>query len=87
MGRVQDGAAGFRCRTCLRIPKPVSQVGKVEIDQSVIGSCTNGRISDLRIAAEILKGKKSIPGCARSYPCTQQIYLDAMHEGLLGNFY
>ena len=41
--------------------KPVSQVGKIEIDQSVIGSCTNGRISDLRIAAEILKGKKVHP--------------------------
>jgi len=67
--------------------KPVSQVGNIEIDQSVIGSCTNGRISDLRIAAEILKGKQVHPRVRTIViPGTQQIYLDAMHEGLLEIF-
>ena len=67
--------------------KPVSQVGKVEIDQAVIGSCTNGRLSDLQIAAKILKGKQVHPGLrCIVIPATQQIYLDAMAEGLLEIF-
>jgi 3-isopropylmalate/(R)-2-methylmalate dehydratase large subunit len=67
--------------------KPISQVGKIEIDQAVIGSCTNGRLSDLRIAAKILKGKKVHPGLrCIVFPATQQIYLDAMAEGLLEIF-
>ena len=67
--------------------KPVSQVGKIEVDQAVIGSCTNGRLSDLRIAANILKGKKVHPGLrCIVIPATQQIYLDAMAEGLLEIF-
>jgi 3-isopropylmalate/(R)-2-methylmalate dehydratase large subunit len=67
--------------------KPVSKVGKIEIDQSVIGSCTNGRISDLRVAAEILKGKKVNPRVRTIViPGTQQIYLDALHEGLIETF-
>jgi 3-isopropylmalate/(R)-2-methylmalate dehydratase large subunit len=67
--------------------KPISKVGKIEIDQSVIGSCTNGRISDLRIAAEILKGRKVHPRVrCIVIPGTQQIWLDAMHEGLFDIF-
>ncbi len=67
--------------------KPVSKVGKIEIDQSVIGSCTNGRISDLRIAAGILKGRKVHPRVrCIVIPGTQQIYLDALHEGLIEIF-
>ena len=63
------------------------EIGDVTIDQVVIGSCTNGRLEDLRIAAEILKGRK----CAENVrviiiPATQQIYLDAMREGLLEIF-
>jgi 3-isopropylmalate/(R)-2-methylmalate dehydratase large subunit len=67
--------------------KPVSKVGKVKVDQVVIGSCTNGRISDLRIAARILKGKK-VSAHARLVviPATQEIYLEAMKEGLLEIF-
>jgi 3-isopropylmalate/(R)-2-methylmalate dehydratase large subunit len=75
---------------CPHIPsnvKGVSQVKDVTIDQAVIGSCTNGRLDDLRMAAIIIKGKQVhrqvrcivIPG-------TQQIYLDALHEGLIEIF-
>lgn len=57
------------------------------IDQSVIGSCTNGRIEDLRCAAEILKGRKVKKGVrCIIIPATQNIYLQAMDEGLLKIF-
>lgn len=60
---------------------------KVVLDQVVIGSCTNGRISDLRIAAEILKGKKVNPKVRTIiFPATQKIYLQALKEGLLEIF-
>jgi 3-isopropylmalate/(R)-2-methylmalate dehydratase large subunit len=67
--------------------KPVSQFSKIEIDQAVIGSCTNGRLEDLRVAAQILKGKRvhSRVRCI-ILPGTQQVYLDAMKEGLLEIF-
>ena len=59
----------------------------VVIDQSVIGSCTNGRMEDLRIAAEILKGRKVKKGIrCIVIPATQAIYLQAMKEGLLEIF-
>ncbi len=61
--------------------------GQVKIDQAVIGSCTNGRIEDLRAAAEILKGRKVAKGVrCIVIPATQQIWLDAMHEGLFDIF-
>ena len=64
--------------------KPISQVGDIKIDQSVIGSCTNGRLSDLKIAAEILKGHKVHPDVRLIvFPGTQQIYLDAMEKGYI----
>ncbi len=67
--------------------KPVSKVGKVRVDQVVIGSCTNGRISDLRVSAKILKGKKVDPRVRLIViPATQEIYLEAMKEGLLEIF-
>lgn len=60
---------------------------KIEIDQVVIGSCTNGRIDDLRIAAGILKGKTVSKGMRLIViPATQKIYLQAMEEGLLKIF-
>ncbi len=67
--------------------RAISDVGEVRIDQSVIGSCTNGRIEDLRIAAQVLKNKK-VDRRVRLIiiPATQQIYLDAMEEGLLKIF-
>jgi 3-isopropylmalate/(R)-2-methylmalate dehydratase large subunit len=67
--------------------RPVSQVGNIKINQAVIGSCTNGRIEDLRIAAQILKGRKIHPGVrCIIIPGSQQVYLDALAEGMLGTF-
>ena len=67
--------------------KPVSKVRNMEIDQAVIGSCTNGRIEDLRTAASILKGKKVHPSVrCIVIPGTQQVYLDALTEGLIETF-
>ena len=67
--------------------KPLSQVGDVKIDQSVIGSCTNGRIEDLRVAAGILKGRKVHPDVRLIvFPATQDIVKQAMHEGLMDIF-
>lgn len=61
--------------------------GDIRIDQAVIGSCTNGHISDLRMAAEILKGRKVAPGVrAIIIPATNEIYLQAVHEGLVDIF-
>lgn len=60
---------------------------QIKIDQVVIGSCTNGRIDDLRCAAEILKGRKVADGMRLIVlPATQAIYLQAMEEGLLRTF-
>jgi len=67
--------------------KPLSQVGNVPIDQSVIGSCTNGRIEDLRIAAQVLKGRKVHPDVRLIVlPATREIWTQAMHEGLFDIF-
>ncbi|MFA6646371.1 MAG: 3-isopropylmalate dehydratase large subunit [Sphaerochaetaceae bacterium] len=67
--------------------RTIDEVGQIKIDQVVIGSCTNGRISDLRIAAKILKGKKVNPTVRTIvFPATQEIYLQAMDEGLLKIF-
>jgi 3-isopropylmalate/(R)-2-methylmalate dehydratase large subunit len=67
--------------------KPISKVGKVTIDQVVIGSCTNGRIEDLQLAAEVIKGQK-----VHKYirliviPATQEVWRQAMDEGLFKIF-
>lgn len=68
--------------------KTISEIGEpVVVDQSVIGSCTNGRIDDLRVAAQILKGRKVKKGIrCIVIPATQAIYLQAMEEGLLKIF-
>ena len=67
--------------------KTIDQAGEVKIDQAVIGSCTNGRIDDMRIAAEVLKGRKVAKGVrCIIIPATQSIYLQAMREGLLEIF-
>jgi 3-isopropylmalate/(R)-2-methylmalate dehydratase large subunit len=67
--------------------RPVSQVGDVEIDQAVIGSCTNGRLDDLRLAAQVLRKYKVNPKVrCIIIPGTQQVYLDALTEGLIEIF-
>ena len=67
--------------------RTIDEVGDIKIDQVVIGSCTNGRISDLRAAAEILKGRKVAKGVRTIiFPATQNIYLQALREGLIEIF-
>ena len=67
--------------------RTIDQVGEVKVDQAVIGSCTNGRIEDMRIAAKVLKGRKIAKGVrCIVIPATQSIYLQAMREGLLEIF-
>jgi 3-isopropylmalate/(R)-2-methylmalate dehydratase large subunit len=67
--------------------KPVSRVGDVPIDQAVIGSCTNGRLEDLRLAAQVLRGRKAARGVRLIIiPATPLIYRQAMAEGLLNVF-
>ncbi len=67
--------------------RPISKVDNIPIDQVVIGSCTNGRMEDLRIAAKILRGRKT-NSCVRLIiiPATQRIYKEALREGLLDIF-
>lgn len=67
--------------------RTIDQVGDVTIDQAVIGSCTNGRIEDLRAAAKVFKGNKVNKKVrAIIFPATQKIYLEALREGLLEIF-
>lgn len=67
--------------------KTFDEIEDVKIDQSVIGSCTNGRIEDLRAAAEILKGRKVAKNVrCIVIPATQAVYMQAMEEGLLKIF-
>jgi 3-isopropylmalate/(R)-2-methylmalate dehydratase large subunit len=67
--------------------RPVSEVGNIRIDQAVIGSCTNGRLSDLQLAARVIKGHKVHPEVrCIVIPGTQQVYLDALEEGLIETF-
>jgi len=67
--------------------KTIDEIEEVKIDQAVIGSCTNGRMDDLRVAAAILKGQKVKKGVrCIVIPATQKIYLDAIREGLIENF-
>ncbi len=65
----------------------IDEVGDIKIDQVVIGSCTNGRLDDLRVAAKILAGKKVAAGLrVIVIPATQKIYLQAIEEGLVQTF-
>jgi 3-isopropylmalate/(R)-2-methylmalate dehydratase large subunit len=67
--------------------KDVREVGKIEIDQVVIGSCTNGHLDDLRVAAKVLKGRKIAPSLRLIIiPATQEIYRQALKEGLFEIF-
>jgi 3-isopropylmalate/(R)-2-methylmalate dehydratase large subunit len=67
--------------------RPAKDVGLIPIDQVVIGSCTNGRLEDLRLAAEVLKGRRVARGVrCLIIPATQAIYRQAMEEGLFTTF-
>ena len=67
--------------------KTIDECGEIAIDQVVIGSCTNGRMEDLRVAAEILKGRQVKKGLrCIVIPATQKIYLQAIEEGLVQTF-
>ncbi|MDR2048656.1 MAG: 3-isopropylmalate dehydratase large subunit [Treponema sp.] len=67
--------------------KPVRELEGTKIDQVYIGSCTNGRIEDLRAAAAVIRGKKAAPGLrAILAPATQDVYRKALEEGLIGDF-
>lgn len=67
--------------------RTIDEVEDIKIDQVVIGSCTNGRLDDMRIAAEVLQGKKIAKGIrCIVIPATQKIYLDSIKEGLVETF-
>jgi 3-isopropylmalate/(R)-2-methylmalate dehydratase large subunit len=67
--------------------RPVSQARDIKVDQSIIGSCTNGRIEDLRVAAQVLRGRKTSRNVRLIIiPATQKIYRQAMEEGLFDIF-
>lgn len=76
--------------SCPHLPsniKPAAELSHITIDQVVIGSCTNGRLEDLREAAHVIKGRKVNPNVRMIViPATQQIYKDAMKEGLIDIF-
>lgn len=67
--------------------RTIGETGDIKIDQVVIGSCTNGRISDIRVAAEVMKGRKIAPGMrVIVIPATQEVYLTSLKEGLITTF-
>lgn len=67
--------------------KPAAECGDIDIDQAVIGSCTNGRIEDMRQAAAVLKGRKVHPDVrCIVIPATQDVYRQCIHEGLMDVF-
>lgn len=67
--------------------KPISEIEEVDVDQAFIGSCTNGRLEDLRLAARLLKGRKIKEGVRTLViPASQEIYMQALQEGLIETF-
>jgi 3-isopropylmalate/(R)-2-methylmalate dehydratase large subunit len=84
---VEDLEPQVACPHSVGNVKPVDEVEDVEINQAFIGSCTNGRLEDLRIAAKILEGKKVKDGVRLIViPASQEVYLEALKEGLLEVF-
>ena len=66
---------------------PVTEIGEVKIDQAFIGSCNNGRIEELRVAARILQGRKVAPYVKLLIsPASKEVYLQALAEGLIDIF-
>ncbi len=84
---VNDLEPQVACPNSVDNVKSISEVGNVEINQAFIGSCTNGRIEDLRVAAQILKGKKVKQGIRLLIiPASQEVYSQAIKEGLIEVF-
>jgi len=84
---VSDLEPQIACPSSVDNVKPISKVGDVAINQAFIGSCTNGRIEDLRVAAQIIKGKKVKTGVrALVIPASQEVYAQALKEGLVEIF-
>lgn len=75
------------CPHFVDIVRPVSEVAGLRIDQAFLGSCSNGRLEDMRVAAEILKGRTVAPGVRLIIsPATRSVYLQALREGLIDIF-
>jgi methanogen homoaconitase large subunit len=75
------------CPSSVDNVKPVSEVGDVPVEQAFIGSCTNGRLEDLRLAAQIMKGKKVKDGVRTLViPASMEVYKQALTEGLIEIF-
>jgi 3-isopropylmalate/(R)-2-methylmalate dehydratase large subunit len=75
------------CPSSVDNVKPVSEVGDVPVEQAFIGSCTNGRLEDLQVAAQVMKGKKVKDGVrALVIPASQEVWKQAAQEGLLEIF-
>jgi len=84
---VADLTPQVACPSSVDNVKPASEIGNVPVDQAFIGSCTNGRIEDLRLAAQILKGKQIKDGVrALVIPASQEVYAQALREGLIEIF-
>ena len=79
--------ATVACPASVDNVKPASELNNVTVEQAFIGSCTNGRIEDLRLAAEVLKGKTVKDGVrALVIPASQEVYRQAVEEGLVEIF-
>jgi 3-isopropylmalate/(R)-2-methylmalate dehydratase large subunit len=75
------------CPSSVDNVKPISKVGDIAVNQAFVGSCTNGRIEDLRVAAQIMKGKKVKSGVrALVIPASQEVFAQALKEGLVEVF-
>jgi 3-isopropylmalate/(R)-2-methylmalate dehydratase large subunit len=84
---VTDLGSQVACPAQVDNVKPASELSSVPLDQAFIGSCTNGRLEDLRVAAEILKGKQVKDGVRTLViPASQEVYRQALNEGLMEIF-
>ena len=84
---VADLEPQVACPSSVDNVKPASELSNIIVDQAFIGSCTNGRIEDLRLAAQILKGKNIKNGVrALVIPASQEVYTQALREGLIEIF-
>jgi 3-isopropylmalate/(R)-2-methylmalate dehydratase large subunit len=84
---VTDLGSQVACPSQVDNVKPASELSNVPLDQAFIGSCTNGRIEDLRVAAEILKGRQVKDGVRTLViPASQEVYRQALNEGLIEIF-